>query len=173
MTESGLKYSEFPEFPMEALTWRNSRGYPRLAVFSLRSANFEIGIIGEHGWGGSSYHKTHSPELPRPILKAYDDVFVKLREMAKEEHKSMRLRTTFEGLIPADVKQHIVDIRPHFKQLFVVAETAKWDLKKSAPIRRADPLLVGWDGCRLWILASFDTTSAEKYIEKMALAKIN
>lgn len=172
MAKSGLKYAEYPEFPMEALRWRNAKGYPRLAVFSIGSANFEIGIIAERGWR-TSYRRTHTPELPRPILKSYDDVFLKLREMAREERKSTRLRTFFEGLIPADVKQQIVETQPHFKQLYVVAEAGKWDLKQSAPIRRADPLLVGWDTCRLWILASFDTTPIEKYIESQALQKFN
>mgnify|MGYP001603316903 FL=1 len=172
MLESGLKYAEYPEFPMEALKWRNAKGYPRLAVFSLSSANFEIGIIAERNWG-VSYSRRHTPELPRPILKSYDDVFLKLREMARDERKSMRLRTYFEGLIPVDVRQQIVETRPHFKQLFVVAEAGKWDLQKSAPIRRTDPLLVGWDAYRLWILATFDTTPIEKYIESQALKKFN
>ena len=172
MLESGLKYAEYPEFPMEALKWRNAKGYPRLAVFSLSSANFEIGIIAERNWG-VSYSRRHTPELPRPILKSYDDVFLKLREMARDERKSMRLRTYFEGLIPVDVRQQIVETRPHFKHLFVVAEAGKWDLQKSAPIRRADPLLVGWDAYRLWILASFDTTPIEKYIESRALKNFN
>ena len=173
MFQSGLKYAEYPDFPMEALKWRNAKGYPRLVVFSLKSANFEIGIIADRGWGRMFYSRTHTPELPRLILKSYDDVFLKLREMARGERKSMRLRTSFEGLIPADVKQQIVETRPHFKQLFVVAEAGKWDLQKSAPIRRADPLLVGWDAYRLWILASFDTTPIEKYIESQALKKFN
>lgn len=172
MFESGLKYAEYPEFPMEALKWRNAKGYPRLAVFSLSSANFEIGIITDRNWH-TSYSRTHRPELPRPILKSYDDVFLKLKEMARNEHKSMRLRTSFEGLISVDVRQQIVETRPHFKQLFVVAEAGKWDLQKSAPIRRTDPLLVGWDAYRLWILASFDTTPIEKYIESQALKKFN
>ena len=120
-----------------------------------------------------SYHKTHVPELPRPVLRMYDDVFLSLRDMAKEKRKSMRLRATFQGLIPLDVKEQITETKPYFKKTYVVAEASRWDLNESAPIRRVDPLLVGWDGYRLWLLASFDTTSVEKYIEKMALAKIN
>ena len=173
MAQSGLKYAEYPEFPMEALTWRDKRGYPRLAVFSLNSANFEIGIIVGREWGRMSYRKTHVPELPRPVLRMYDDVFLSLRDMAKEKRKSMRLRATFQGLIPLDVKEQITETQSHFKKTYIVAEASRWDLKESAPIRRVDPLLVGWDGYRLWLLASFDTTSVEKYIEKMALSKIN
>ena len=172
MWRTGLKFAQYPEFPMDAFSWRDKRGYPRLVIFSLNSANFEIGVITNHGWGGRlNTHRTHTPEMPRPVLKMYDDVFKLLSGQAREERKSIRLRTTFEGLIPEEVKQQIVDTKPHFKQQFVVAEASRWDLTKSAPIRRVDPLLVGWDGYRMWLLASFDTTPVEKYIEKLALTK--
>ena len=171
MGRAGLKFAQYPEFPMDAFSWRDKRGYPRLVIFSLNSANFEIGVITKQQWGRLDTHRTHTPEMPRPVLKMYDDVFKLLSGQAREERKSMRLRTTFEGLIPEEVKQQIVDTKPHFKRQFVVAEASRWDLTKSAPIRRVDPLLVGWDGYRMWLLASFDTTSVEKYIEKMALTK--
>ena len=166
---SESKISDFPKFPMEALTWRDKNGFPRLAPFSLETPSFSIANVMERSWGRNLNHYVSTPSLPRELKKLYDDVFKLIRVMSKEERKTVRLRTQFTGLIPQSVKDQIVETKPLFKQLFVVAEVKKWALDKIAPIRRADPLLVGWDGYQLWLCASFDTTTTEKYIEKIAL----
>src|SRR3990167_7118043 len=37
---------KYPLFSLEHLLWRNANGYPRLAVFSLASDTFDLGVVG-------------------------------------------------------------------------------------------------------------------------------
>ena len=166
---AGINLRDYPPFDPECLTWRNAKGYPRLAVFGLDHPIFELSIL-LSSWG--SYRQGHWPwPMPRVIKMQYKDVFALLRGMAKKERKSIRLRATFDGLIPADVKQEIKVAEKQFKSLFIVGEVSKWELKKSAPIRRVDPLLIGHQADRLWLIAAFDTTTLEKYIEAYAVSR--
>lgn len=169
MVETGLRYKDFPEFPMKAFSWRDKDGYPRVVPFSLTSPRFTIGYVCERFWSGSSYRMNNFPELPREVRKMYKDVSILMKEKAKERKKSVKIEALFTGVIPEDVRTQIHETKPLFKNVYVVAEVQKWKLAESAPIRRVDPLLVGWDGYRMWLLASFDTTSTEKYLEKLAL----
>ena len=168
--KAGINYKDYPPFDLECLTWRNAEGYPLLATFGLDHPVFELSIM-VNSWSG--YRKDWRPfPMPMPIKMQYEDVFVLLRTMAKEEHKSMRLRATFEGLIPLEVKEEIKAVKGQFKDFYIVAEVGKWELKKSAPIRqRVDPLLIGHQGDRFWLVAAFDTTPLEKYIEAYSVSQ--
>lgn len=171
IADAGLKYSKFKEFPMEALTWRSAKGFPRLALFSLNASRFELGVLRvNRRWSGASFRMVNTPELPREIKKLYKDVFTTLKEISREKRKTIRLAAEFVGVLPEVVREHIVNTKPLFKQLFVVAEVKNWDVKLEPTVtRRTDPLLVGWDGYRMWLLASFDVTPTEKFVEDLAL----
>ena len=173
LAKSDMKFANFPKFPMSAFTWRDKRGFPRLVPFSITSPNFIMGTVKETRWG---YMSTRMPEnrtkLPKAIQILYKDVLGLTRKMAREEGKSIRLRAEFSGMIPQEVRDQIGEVKGLFQDLFIVSEVKGWTVEKTVPVRKTDPLLVGWDGYQMWLLASFDTTSVEKYIEKMALSDL-
>ena len=77
------KFSKYTLFNLEPLTWRDSRGFPRLAVFSLESPNFEFTVSSEN----SNYYKfiaKTSPKLPQEMMACYTDVFDKLVEHGRK-----------------------------------------------------------------------------------------
>ena len=173
LAKSDQKHSNFPKFPLAAFTWRDKRGFPRLVPFSLTSPNFIIGTIRDNSWRGTSYRGPENrTRLPKPIQELYKDVLKLTKDMAKAEGKSIRLRAEFSGMIPQEVRDQIAEVKGLFQNLYIVSEVKGWAVEKTAPIRKTDPLLVGWDGYQAWLLASFDTTSVEKYIEKMALSNV-
>ena len=176
MKANGAQGQGYLPFPLESLTWRNKHGYPRLAVFSLSNPKMSMGILRSEHWSGTSYRIAESSpiNLTREMKSTYKDVMTMLREKAKENRKSYTISVMFDGVIPTDVKQAIKEAKPAFKQLWVVAEAKKWSLKASEPqvIRRSDPLVVGYDGFNYWIVAAFDTTPIEKYVEEMAVKAV-
>ena len=166
--ESLDKMNQYAVFSLEPLTWRNKQGLPRLAVFSLESPDFELAVIGSHnGWDSRRrWRQKVSPKLPQKMMDCYKDVLGKLSALAKETKKTTRLRAQFGMLIPQNVKEQIVRARGEFKEIFVVAEAPRWDLKQTAiPRPDKDPLVVGYDGVNYWLIAAFDPTPLEEYIK--------
>lgn len=167
--ESFEKLNRYAVFSLEPLTWRNKQGFPRLAVFSLESANFEIAAVGGYnrwGGGGRRWRGQISPKLPKEMMTCYKDVLDKLTKLGRETKKTIRLRTQFGMLIPESVREEISRVRGEFKQIFIVAEAPRWDLKRIAIPKPVDPLVVGYDGICYWLIAAFDPTPLEEYIKK-------
>jgi hypothetical protein len=73
------------------------------------------------------------------------------------------IRATFAGLIPADVKREIQYAKGLgvFEEIFILAEVTDWKVEVS---RQGDPLVVGFDGRNFWLIATFDTTTLERYV---------
>lgn len=170
--EKGSKYSVFS---LEPLTWRDKRGYPRLAVFSLNSPKFSIASKHEERFDGERVrHRskaTFSPALPPAMHRCYDDVVQTLKGMkdTRGRIQNVVLSTAFRGLIPAEARQAIRQAQGEFKEVFLIAEAMQWELRKK-PVpqpRRAnpDPLVVGYDGENFWLVTSFDLTPLEKFVE--------
>jgi hypothetical protein len=166
------KLGQYPIFSVEPLTWRNKDGFPRLAVFSLESPDFELSVAGREYY--DSYNDSYrrrwtekiSPKLPPEMAACYKDVLRDLKQRAKKERKSMKLRTQFAMLIPQEVRQKITEVRGEFKEILIVAEAPKWDFKQKAIPRpkNTDPLVVGYDGANYWLIAAFDPTPIEQYV---------
>ena len=173
LSESNVLANDYPPFPMEALTWRNKAGFPRLAIFSLSSPTMRIGTTSTFSsWSyRRGYQMTNQPVLTKDLKKLYKDVFDLTREMAKKSHKSVVLEATFTGLIPLEVKEHIEKVKSNFENIYLVADVPNWVVKKSEPTltKSIDPLVMGFDGLEYWLIASFDPTSIEKYVESIAL----
>ena len=53
-----------------------------------------------------------------------------------------------------------------FQEIFLLAETPHWDVKLLEPVRipLSDPLVVGYDGQKFWLITAFDMTSLEQHI---------
>lgn len=160
------KLNQYAMFSLEPLKWRNKQGFPRLAVFSLESPNFELSVIGRYGYNRHLWNQKVNPKLPKDMKQCYNDVLNKLSEIAKQTKKTTRLRAQFAMLIPQAIKEEITRVRGEFKEMFVVAEVPRWDFKQTAiPRPHKDPLVVGYDGSNYWLIAAFDPTSLEAYIK--------
>lgn len=158
---------DYPVFNIECLSWRDRDGYPLLAVFDLDDPKSEIGVI-RHTWRHVYYSRVQRPWIDE-IDACFDDVYEVLETMAKKTRKSIRLRTIFSGVIPQDVREEIAVMRDSFTSIFIIAEVDEWDVVKTAPIRRGDPLVIGYEGGKFFLIAAFDTTPLEAYIESLAI----
>ena len=164
--------SAYPPLSLDVLHWRNGSGWPKLALLDLDSPRFEIVVSHvDNRWGGGSlvYRKIFRPDLPTALSKHYADVVDRLKKRIGKARQSIHLYTEFSGIIPPEVKQKIPVAKKQFKKVFVLAEAKHWDVKKRfIPIRPrlADPLLVGWDGVGLWLIAHFDMTPVEEYVKR-------
>ena len=182
--EANRRLAAFPELSFEPLTWRDNKGWPKLVPFSLGSAtfSFQTNIIwksrlsyGYYEHSSSTrrriYRSSIKPDLPKPIRELYQDVVDKIDKMAKKEKKKIVLATTWSGLIPQEVKLLIREHQKDFKELLLLAEPTAWELSKievkapvPTPVRYPDPLLVGFDGEKLWLIKQFDVTTLEHYV---------
>ncbi|MFA6429403.1 MAG: hypothetical protein WCV84_02790 [Patescibacteria group bacterium] len=174
------RLKQYPSFSLEPLTWRDEHGYPRLAVFSLNSPDFELRVVGERHSSVNFTTKLvwrpshHKPRLPKAMADCYTDVLTRLKTMAKKSEKAIRLRAEFAALIPPEVKDKIQQAKKHFRdEIFIVAEVRDWSLTKTAVPRPSDPLVVGFDGTNCWLIAAFDTTPLEELIAAIARAEHN
>ena len=180
---------------MEPLKWRDENGWPRLVVFGIDSPYFEIksfpsfedftmgffnGFISriqdhivkvEKKLGTKTTISFEERALPDVIQSCYGDVLLKLEQMSiwdsrKRTSTAFSLSCRFEGLIPQDIRQKIVEAQRSFKEVFVIAEVGEIKIterKIALPIPAGrDPLAVGFDGSQLWLIADFETTPVEE-----------
>jgi len=162
------KLHQYATFSTEPLMWRNRFGFPRLAVFNLNSPYVALSVVASQpDWRGRrTWKRATTPTYPKLILDCYTDVHAAMMLRAKEIKKSIHLKAQFEGLIPTEVKEKIAAAKPHFKEMFLVAETPSWKVETVAiPPPNRDPLIVGFDGHNLWLVAAFETTPLERYIQ--------
>jgi hypothetical protein len=81
-----------------------------------------------------------------------------------------RTRITREGsiggVIPTEVKQEIKKAMRlgYFKEIFILAEVKQWVSKIVVTPPPDDPLVIGYDGEKFWLITVFDTTSLEQHI---------
>ncbi|TAN58354.1 hypothetical protein EPN15_01325 [Patescibacteria group bacterium] len=176
---------------MEPLKWRDKNGWPRLVVFGVDSPYFEIRtrpyfgdfifdcfvakiqdhtVKTEKKCGMKTVINFERRALPDVIQSCYSDVLHKLERMSTWDGRGIRskffgLSCRFEGLIPKDIRQKIVEARELFKEIFVIAEPGKIEITETEvilPVHPGDPLVVGFDGNQLWLIADFETTPVEE-----------
>lgn len=164
------KYGQYGRLEFAPLKWRDKDGYPSLVLMTLDSPKFIMGIRTVRQWGGSyRYANVFEPKLPLVLKENYADVAASLKDMAKDEKKSVYLSTEFSGMIPDDARATIVKAQSEFSQIFLLAEANKWQLEKKAPkvipVNTGDPIIAGFDGTNLWVVGSFDLTSLERLVK--------
>jgi hypothetical protein len=184
MQERRLKLKCGPYYrpiSLDALrNFRTREGWPAIAIFSLDNPRFEISMKAAAYRPASRaverFLKPHkyadtikfTPNLPPALAECFEDV---VRTMASkvirdfEGYSRMEgplvLAAEYTGLIPFDVKDKIAKAKPHFSQIFILAEPAGWNLKTPA-VLPADPIVVGWDGKGLYFITEYDTTPVEE-----------
>lgn len=163
----------FPIFDLAPLSWRDAKGLPRLvpfhftnSVFTYERELYDDGTIKEDYVPGG---------LHEDLLKCYTDVEKAVHKHALKERKTVTLEIHFTGVIPDDVREKITLLRAQFSdKIYIVAEPAAVTLrvrepsKKPAPppvIRGGDPLVIGFDGAHFRLIAAFDLTPVEQYVQ--------
>jgi len=85
--------------------------------------------------------------------------------------EAYQVRAAFDGLIPEAIRQKIRRALSLgiFKEIFILAEVPGLEIEIGQKPRLAqvgDPLVIGYDGSGLWLIAAFDTSP----VEAMAIA---
>jgi hypothetical protein len=152
----------YPPISLAALReYRTKEGWPTFAIFSLHWPEFKM-VATATGWSRVARGEVvFTPELPDAIANCYQDIGQNLLQRSQRVGGRVTLAAEFSGLIPNEVKDKIADAQPIFKEIFVIAEPKRWSLTEPARIP-ADPLVVGWDGEGLYLIAEFDTTPVEE-----------
>lgn len=75
-------------------------------------------------------------------------------------------RATFDNFIPVEIQNKKLLLREMFDELFFVAEIPDWEPLVETTIPAADPLLIGRKENNYWLIAAFDLTDTEKYINQ-------
>ncbi len=179
--------SQFKRIDLDPLRWRNAKKWPLIALFSLASSTFTLGVRAKWkygNWTGRKHFSTKricSPDLPHVISDCYKDVLDALVERAKNKKKTFILSAEFNGVIPLATKEKIAAAADQFSHVFILAQVKDWKLEekkpsvgvrpKPVPMVWGDPLVVGWNGGKdLWLIDSFDPTTLERYIEQVHAA---
>jgi hypothetical protein len=146
----------YPPISLNALReYRTKEGWPTFAIFSLHWPEFKMVAMARPDWSKPGRGAVvFTPELPDEIANCYQDVGQNLLQRSQRVRRRVTLAAEFSGLIPDEVKDQIAKI-------FVIAEPKRWSLTEPARIP-ADPLVVGWDGEGLCLIAEFDTTPVEE-----------
>jgi hypothetical protein len=176
----GLGYCKLS---FEPLKWRNSKGLPRLVLYSIDrpDAAFsfdgnELEVPGPTEFGLISIDDSNAEGLAtaatdketNPEYFIYSDVFDKLEKEYDDslDMDAVEYKTEFNGLLPTEVRELAKKEKKNFENLYILAEVQEWKRNAIARPRKGDPLLVGWDGASFWILAAFDLTPTEEYVKR-------
>lgn len=180
------KISRYPLFKLQCLKWRDKQGLPLLVVYDINSPNFKLSTRASRQWSGSriSWSKGLLPNLPTEMIKCYADVHNMLIERGMKKRRKLTngrlgmptnyaITATFEGLIPTEVREQIIKAKKEFAKIFIVAQAPKYQIKESiSPVPRRslnrDPLVIGYDGANYWLIAAFDMTTLEEYVNTTA-----
>jgi len=160
---------------LHPLRWRDTEGFPIYAVFSLDAPQMGFRSTAKFTVGNRIAATSEMiPAMPYNIQLCYGDVIRNMlersRKMLQKEKRAQEVKTTlftrFGGLIPLEVKEEITRARASklFHSILLVAEVEEWHIDSIVVSRQGDPLIIGFDGYETWLIAAFDTTSAEQLI---------
>jgi hypothetical protein len=135
--------------------------YPTLGVININGADGEMEIRGT--WGGGRYSHTGPQCLPR---ETYEDVGVALCSIARARISSVRLRTSFTGMIPNETRERINKWKTTFPNDIYIVNEASWKLESPPRPLFGDPLVIGAKAGRYYLIDVFDPTTLESYIAK-------
>lgn len=154
----------YPVFDPRPLSWRNKKGFPTLAPFSIYHPMLEFRVVGRRKSWDIAYTRETTPDLPEPLICHYNDVFSTLEKVAKQRESTVKLNARFKGIIPTSVKDEIATAQEHLNYIYVIAEVDDWQVDVIAIPQIRDPLVIGFDGANWRLIATFDLTPVENYI---------
>lgn len=174
--------AKYHRLSLEPLAWMRPDGYPKLAIFGLDSklCKFKANIY----YKGKTFSKGSFeifPKLPKPLYNIYFDLYNSLSNKAfnwcKANHVDVdyddddddpstkawvTISCQFDGVIPDDARSRIIEAKPYFETIFIIAEAKEWIEEKVVvlPVKE-DPLAIGYADGKLWLIADFETTVVE------------
>ena len=155
-----------------ALSWRDTSGYPSLAVYGLGSVSFSFSIIVSNF---NEWKSSKNPDLPEYFSKLYKDethgnndvvraMYAKTLQGPQPRYanydNSITIESRFKKLIPPNVRKNIMEAREDFgDNIFILAE-AEWETH-IAVIPNPDPIVIGFKHGYAWLITTFDLTTLE------------
>ena len=157
----------------EPLSWRDKNGFPRLVLFSLDHPMVRFRF--SRSWSGGGMWESDSsrtsremdPKLPPALREHYVDVFNALERRQGGQSGTTSISTEYNGIIPTEIRKKIIaeQKKGTWEKIFILAECKGWKLDQQITPRPGDPLVLGWDGSRLWVIDHYDLTPAEEYVK--------
>lgn len=157
----------YPRISLEPLRWRDRKGLPKLALFSLYEKTSEIRVTKDRNIERPFIYMNGREGLPYEIEECYEDVANTLGKYVTPG-SWVSIKATFNGVIPHNVREEIKKAKKDFPPesrspgIFVLAETEfKINREVSLP---PDPLVLGFKEGALFLIADFETTSLEEAV---------
>lgn len=163
-----------PEFDMPIvdpsfLAWKNTSGLPAFAVFPLGSPRVSI------HYSFNTRRLESRPKYPAIIGNHYlDDVLLRnVHDLcSRRRFSDVTLSAKYEGVMPNEVREKIrFWSRPrmgclHFEEIFIVSEAPDNDWKiEGIAMKKLDPLVIGIHRGLLWLIAAYDLTPVEEFVQ--------
>jgi len=153
-----------------ALSWRDTKGYPRLAIYGPNSNACRFRAE-DDGWNDlQSTSELEIPHLPKSLRKCFSDVTKRLLKKSFRKDSAIKLTSRFTGLIPSEARQQIIAAKKDFgENIFILAEAA-W---KEKSIPNPDPIVIGFKHEHAWLITTFDLTTLEAEMVKALSAPLS
>jgi len=169
----------YPMISLEFLRMRDSKGFPRFAVFMLGRPTCQFM---SNWWSGAMFDSgfpnrlAHQSELSDALMEMY---FADVRQTVQAIHKATvpwsrrsEIRTTvsqrFGGVIPDAVRTEIETAAKELPGVTtIVADAGPWQVEQRRATSGSDPLVIRIDPRDVstgLLVAHFDTTPAEQYV---------
>jgi len=160
--EAAALAKTFPELSLEPFRWRDADGFPRLAAFALDGAEFTITVKAPVQYDMTIANYEVAARYC-DIAGAIIETHLARRKQSKDDSNSKLLfiSAAWSGVIPVCARARIAAFSRRFKSMLMIAEVEAWKYGEVAEPKQVDPLIVGWDGETLRLIAAFDPTSVE------------
>jgi len=161
-----------------------------LPAFVMYSVDNPVCELKVECWSTGGYHgyrgQVSSSTTPALLSRFWGDIIERLQIRARKLESKPRVMSVRFGLqagfgankIPDSVREKIVEARPLFDHIYLLAEAPAWDYELKVAkepitvvIRRAmlkllDPLVVGEKAGYFWQIDLFDLTPSEAYLKE-------
>jgi hypothetical protein len=167
-----LKFQDlgYKRLSLAPLSWTKGILAP-VPVFALYDINDPVMVLSNEG-GLEQPSLIYSTTL-QSIYKSL------ARGLGNPSKSIVRIRSTFDGVIPMEVRPKIKEAIDLFElrsnggqvcnRVSLMAEVEHWSVSRAEKPRLRqnwDPLVVGWDGLDLWLVTAFDVAKLESYVVK-------
>lgn len=157
--------AKYPRLNLDFLSFRNKRKQPQFGVFSIDESTAKI-------WLNSTGNV--EAVVPFNSLREY---YAKNTYRHISGYRSTEFSTEFNGSIPDEARESIAKAQADFplegdrsgisrdryihRGIGIIAAVDQWD-ERRIPV--ADPLVVGINRGRAWLICSFDLSPIEDYV---------
>lgn len=168
------KIGIYETLPLEPLKWRRADGFPVFGLFDIAGDSvFSFQLDSRSREGLIPIHRFLGARgAPTVIDDCFADLEVLMRKRIPRwffnllpQDKDVMLSTRFAGIIPSEATAKIKQTEGLFFKTYVIAEATEWEFTVTPaprPILRHDPLVVGFQHNKLYLITAFDPTTPEQ-----------